>query len=119
MKSYFEVHTGDYLVSKRQVVHGANGYVPKSLNNAVVSNEYLVIVGNKDISTKYWSLISKCRGMYRMFMLSSYGVDIEKLVFNVDDWKKRSIRIPSGKEQQRLTDFFSRLDDLITLHQRK
>ncbi|PST47497.1 restriction endonuclease subunit S [Bifidobacterium callitrichos] len=119
VKSYFEIHAGDYLISKRQIVHGANGYVPESLDNAVVSNEYLVIVGNENISTAYWSLISQRREMYRMFMLSSYGVDIEKLVFNVDDWKKRILRIPAVKEQQQLIGFFSHLDDLITLHQRK
>src|SRR4051812_775476 len=42
VKSYFEIEEGDYIISKRQVVHGANGLVPKSLNKAIVSNEYLV-----------------------------------------------------------------------------
>jgi len=33
VKNYFTVKAGDYLISKRQVVHGANGIVPKSLDN--------------------------------------------------------------------------------------
>ncbi|SPF53902.1 Type I restriction-modification system, specificity subunit S (fragment) [Candidatus Desulfosporosinus infrequens] len=57
--------------------------------------------------------------MYRQFFLSSYGVDIEKLVFDVEDWKKRTIMIPSLPEQEKITLFFQRLDNLITLHQRK
>ncbi|MBW3087240.1 restriction endonuclease subunit S [Bifidobacterium sp. 82T24] len=119
VKNYYEIHAGDYLISKRQVVHGANGYVPEDLDGAVVSNEYMVLVSNDDISTEYWTLISKHREMYKMFMLSSYGVDIEKLVFNVEDWKRRQLHIPSVQEQRCLVSFFSRLDSLITLHQRK
>lgn len=119
VKNYFMIHEGDYLISKRQVIHGANGYVPKELNYAVVSNEYMVAVSNKFVSSKFWVLMSKRKEMYRMFLLSSYGVDIEKMVFNVDDWKKRFVMIPSMSEQNRIISFFEHLDTLITLHQRK
>lgn len=119
VKNYFMIHEGDYLISKRQVIHGANGYVPKELNYAVVSNEYMVAVGNEFVSSKFWVLMSKRREMYRMFLLSSYGVDIEKMVFNVDDWKKRFVMIPSMSEQNRIISFFEHLDTHITLYQRK
>lgn len=119
VKNYFMIHEGDYLISKRQVIHGANGYVPKELNYAVVSNEYMVAVSNEFVSSKFWVLMSKQREMYRMFLLSSYGVDIEKMVFNVDDWKKRFVMIPSMSEQNRIISFFEHLDTQITLHQRK
>ncbi|OXX62600.1 restriction endonuclease subunit S, partial [Vibrio sp. V10_P2A27P122] len=35
VKNYYGIKAGDYLISKRQVVHGANGIVPESLDNAV------------------------------------------------------------------------------------
>lgn len=119
VKNYFEIRAGDYIISKRQVIHGANGFVPESLDKSVVSNEYLVIVSNDLISTKFWTLISQRYKMYKMFFLSSYGVDVEKMVFNVEDWKKRSITIPAVAEQNRIVEFFDKLDRLITLHQRK
>ncbi|MCM3602464.1 restriction endonuclease subunit S [Robertmurraya korlensis] len=119
VKNYFEIRSGDYLISKRQVVHGANGIVPENLDKSIVSNEYLVVIGNKNITTEYWALISKRPNMYRQFFLSSYGVDIEKLVFDVEDWKKRTIILPSLPEQERITLFFQRLDHLITLYQRE
>ena len=59
VKNYFELHAGDYLISKRQVVHGANGIVPKDMEGAIVSNEYLVSVGNKNITTDFLTIISK------------------------------------------------------------
>ena len=119
VKNYQEIRSGDFLISKRQIVHGANGFVPDSLDKAIVSNEYLVLTDSRYISTQFWSLLSKTRSMYRIYYLSSFGVDVEKLVFDVNDWKKRGISIPSKPEQECLITFFSRLDSLITLHQRK
>ncbi len=119
VKTYFEVKAGDYLISKRQVVHGANGIVPKSLDGAVVSNEYLVLTDNDGMSVEFLAILSKHPEMYKKFFLSSYGIDIEKLVFDVDDWKKRTINIPTIAEQKRICLFFKTIETLITLHQRK
>ena len=57
--------------------------------------------------------------MYRQYFLSSFGVDIEKLVFDVQDWKKREITFPKRREQEKLETLFQKLDSLITLHQRE
>lgn len=118
-KNYFELRAGDYIISKRQIVHGANGIVPPHLDRAIVSNEYLVAIGNDQITTEYLALFSKRPEMYKMFFLSSYGIDIEKLVFDVEDWKKRFVVIPKLPEQQKIAAFFSQLDSLISLQQRE
>ena len=119
VKNYFEIKSGDFLISKRQVVHGANGIVPKSLDGAIVSNEYLASTDNEKISVNFLALLSKRPEMYKLFFLSSYGVDIEKLVFDVEDWKKRTIYVPTIKEQETISNFFHTLDDTITLYKRK
>ncbi|MGZ8173592.1 MULTISPECIES: restriction endonuclease subunit S [Methylobacter] len=119
VKSYFVINAGDFLISKRQVVHGANGIVPKNLHNAVVSNEYLVITDNENITALFWTVLSKRTKMHKIFFISSYGVDIEKLVFDVNDWKKRTFLIPRVIEQNRITDYFQQLDTLIAQHQQK
>lgn len=119
VKSQFTIKTGDYLISKRQVVHGANGIVPESLDGSIVSNEYLVLQGNKDLNIKFFSLISELPSMYKNYFLSSYGIDIEKLVFNVPDWKKRKISIPSIPEQNQITSFIKVMNNVITLHQQE
>ncbi len=119
VKNYCGIKAGDYLISKRQVVHGANGIVPDSLDNAVVSNEYLVVTDSDEITAKFWTVISKRPEMHKLFFISSYGVDIEKLVFDVTDWKNRNISIPEKNEQNAITDFFQKLDSLINQHQQK
>ena len=119
VKNYFRVRSGDFVISKRQIIHGANGMVPESLDNAIVSNEYLVCVSNNSITTEFLTLYSQLPEMYKMYFLSSYGVDVEKMVFNVEDWYKRQLFLPSIEEQKQLTRFFSHIDHLITLHQRQ
>lgn len=119
VKSQYLIKSGDYLISKRQVVHGANGVVPDYLDGSIVSNEYLVLHGTKDLSINFFSIISELPSMYKNFFLSSYGVDIEKLVFNVSDWKKRKIFIPSISEQQQITLFFEEINNTIALHQQE
>ena len=113
VKNYSQLKTNDYLISKRQIIHGANGIVPSELDNAIVSNEYLVVVSNNDVRTEFLTLVSRTPSMYRKFLLSSYGVDIEKMVFNVEDWKSREITLPSLPEQTHLSLFFRRLDSQI------
>jgi type I restriction enzyme, S subunit len=119
VKNYFSVKAGDYLISKRQVVHGANGIVPNGLDGAVVSNEYLVVTDSNDITANFWTVASIRPEMHRLFFISSYGVDIEKLVFDVADWKNRTIVIPKVAEQKNITDYFQKLDNLISQQQQK
>lgn len=118
VKSQFEVKAGDYIISKRQVVHGANGIVPLELDGAIVSNEYLVAHGSEHLDINYFSIISNLPDMYQKFFLSSYGVDIEKLFFDVNDWKKRTVNLPELKEQSQIGNFFQKIDQVIELQQK-
>ncbi|MGH0930284.1 MULTISPECIES: restriction endonuclease subunit S [Bacillus cereus group] len=116
----FYIKTGDFLISKRQIVHGACEIVPYQFDNAIVSNEYTVVKGKKGLLiTEYFNLLSKTNFMKKYYFLSSYGVDIEKMVFNVEDWKKRTIYIPSIEEQRRVVDLFNAINKKIKLQQER
>ncbi len=113
VKNYYTVKKGDYVISKRQVIHGANGIVPPELDDAIVSNEYMVLSDSSTLLVNYLALYSMTKKMYHMFYISSYGVDIEKMFFNVDDWKKKKIMVPCIKEQQKIVELFSLIDTVI------
>lgn len=115
VKNYFEVRAGDFLVSKRQVVHGGNGVVPTTLDGAIVSNEYFVSTDSPRASAQFLALMSCRPEMYHAFRVSSYGVDIEKLVFDVEDWKRRSAFVPNPAEQVKISTFFEGLELLLNL----
>ncbi len=113
VKTQFLICEGDFLISKRQIVHGASATVPKTLDGSIVSNEYLVLNGTDKLNIKFLSLISELPLMYNHYYLSSYGVDKEKLVFNVNDWKKRKVKIPSIQEQNQIVLFVHSLKEII------
>lgn len=113
VKNYYTVKKGDYIISKRQVIHGANGIVPPELDDAIVSNEYMILTDSSTLLVNYLALYSMTKKMYHIFYISSYGVDIEKMFFNVDDWKKKKIMVPCIKEQQKVVELFSLIDTVI------
>jgi type I restriction enzyme S subunit len=119
VKNYAQLKPGDFVISKRQVVHGATGIVPPALDGAIVSNEYLTAVDSEKLLTEFLTILAGLPAMRRKFFLSSYGVDIEKLFFDADDWKKRSVTLPDVQEQSRISQCFRDVDRVITLHQRK
>lgn len=119
VKNYAQLQTGDFVISKRQVVHGATGIIPQTLDGAIVSNEYLVAVNSSELLTEFLTILASLPAMRQKFFLSSYGVDIEKLFFDTEDWKKRDVTIPGTTEQTQIGGFFRELDRLIGLHQRK
>lgn len=119
VKNYSQLQTGDFVISKRQVVHGATGMIPPKLDGAIVSNEYLVAVNSSRLLTEFLTNLSSLPDMRQKFFLSSYGVDIEKLFFDTEDWKRRNVTIPDITEQTKISGYFRELDRLIGLHQRK
>ncbi|MBU6257473.1 MAG: restriction endonuclease subunit S [Burkholderiales bacterium] len=119
VKNYAQLKAGDFVISKRQVVHGATGIVPPALDGAIVSNEYLTAVDGERLLTEFLTIVASLPAMRRKFFLSSYGVDIEKLFFDAIDWMKRDVTLPGVQEQSRIAQFFQRVDQLIALHQRQ
>lgn len=119
VKNYAELKAGDFVISKRQVVHGATGIVPPALDGAIVSNEYLTAIDSEKLLTEFLAIMASLPAMRKKFFLSSYGVDIEKLFFDADDWKRRSVLLPDIREQRRIAQIFRDLKQLIALHHRK
>ena len=119
VKNYAELKAGDFVISKRQVVHGATGIVPPALDGAIVSNEYLTAVDGERLLTEFLTIVASLPAMRKKFFLSSYGVDIEKLFFDAVDWKRRSVVLPDIQEQSRIAQVFRALDQLTALHHRK
>ena len=118
VKNYFVVHAGDFLISKRQIAHGACGIVPESLDGAVVSNEYSVFVPQKETNIEFFFLIMQLPYYKRLFYLMSDGVHIEKLLFKTNDWMKRSLSLPLLPEQQKIAAILSTQDKVIELKEK-
>lgn len=95
--------TGDFLISRMQVVHGATGLTTAEFDGAHVSNSYLILVPRREnvIDTAFFAELSKLPRMFHLAYLSSYGVHIEKMTFNPRLYFKSIVTIPPTVAEQR------------------
>ncbi|MBN8491237.1 MAG: restriction endonuclease subunit S [Burkholderiales bacterium] len=100
----FFVRTGDFLISKRQIVHGACGIVPAELDGAIVSNEYAVLNSDGQIDLRFLRYLSESRYFQQTCFHSSIGVHVEKMIFKTERWLKWPFNIPPLATQLRIVE---------------
>jgi type I restriction enzyme S subunit len=112
-KIQYYVATGDFLISKRQIVHGACGVVPTSLNGALVSGEYSVLRVKSGLLLKFLDYFSHTDYFQMACFQASVGVDVEKMIFDLKDWLKVKIYLPSISEQEKIVSVINTWDKAI------
>ncbi|MBX4887991.1 hypothetical protein HJA90_31375 [Rhizobium bangladeshense] len=112
-KTQFYVEAGDFLISNRQISHGACGIVPESLNRAVVSNEYTAFHTADALDPAFLNVLSHSIYFQQTCFHSSIGVHVEKLVFRLDDWMRWEFDIPPLQEQERIVAVLTAWDRAI------
>jgi type I restriction enzyme S subunit len=117
-----EIHAGDFLISKRQVSHGALAMVREDFHGCHVSKEYTILENkNPDrLFMPFFDWLSRTKRMWWLTYVASNGVVIEKLIFDPKDFLKFSIKIPSTiEEQKRIVELLEACDREIGLHRRQ
>jgi type I restriction enzyme, S subunit len=103
-KKLNHAYTGEFLISKMQVVHGAMAVVPAALDGMFISDSYLAFHSAEedrfDINFIGW--LSTTQKMYRAVRRCSYGVHIEKMTFDLDMFLNEKLDMPTDLAEQRL-----------------
>jgi type I restriction enzyme, S subunit len=113
------IEAGDFLVSKRQVTHGALAMVREPFAGMHVSNEYVIFrcKAPDKLHMPFFDWLARSPRMWYMAYLASNGVHIEKLIFDADDFLKEKIALPSIAEQQKIVGLLEASDTEIRLLQ--
>ena len=119
VKSQFAVKDGDFLVSKRQIVHDACGLVPAELDGATVSNEYSVLIAKAGCDIHFFNYFSHQPAVSNSFLQSSVGIVTEKMLFKLNTWMKFEFLFPSIAEQNRIAACLSALDARVAAQSAK
>lgn len=112
-KTQFYVEAGDFLISNRQISHGACGVVPESLHWAVVSNEYTAFHTSEALDPAFLNVLSHSVYFQQTCFHSSIGVHVEKLVFRLEDWMGWKFDIPPLEQQKRIVTVLDTWDQAI------
>ena len=118
-KNQFYIKGNDFLISKRQIVHGACGVVPNDLSDSIVSNEYLVLRVRNGFSITYLRYFSSTPVFQKDCYLSSIGVHIEKMLFKPQWWFKTKYYFPSLLEQNYIASVLTTADKEIEILNKK
>jgi type I restriction enzyme S subunit len=113
-----ELHADDFLISKRQVAHGAWGLVTSEFTGSHVSKEYAILVNTapEKLHMPFFAWLCQTPRMIGLSRVASTGVHIEKLIFDPDVFLRDSIRIPSDIEEQRqISAILDAADQLLKL----
>ncbi len=117
-KTQFIIRENDFLVANRQIIHGACGVVPKELDGAIVSNEYSVLNVKEGLLIDYLKYYSHTIYFQQACFQSSIGVDVEKMIFKLDQWFRVPVYLPPINEQQKIVIILSTWDETITVIER-
>jgi type I restriction enzyme, S subunit len=110
VKTQFRLKAGDFLISKRQIVHGACGIVPPELDGAIVSNEYSVLRARPTLDLNFLNCLAHSIYFQQTCFHSSIGVHVEKMIFKLDEWMKWDFDLPPLAEQHRIVEILATWD---------
>lgn len=97
------VHTGDFLISRMQVVHGALGMVRPECDGMYASDSYDVLVTKREnvLHMPFLDWMSRMRSFWHLAYISSHGVHIEKMTFKLSDFMHEKVNLPAELGEQR------------------
>ena len=112
---------GDFLISKMQIVHGASGLVTEEFDGMKISGSYIALVAkNRDmVDMNFINWYSKTPYFYHQTYVSSYGVHIEKMTFDLESFMSMTVCIPSLPEQKAIAEVLTTADNEIATHRKK
>lgn len=90
-KTQFYIKSGDFLISRRQIIHRACGIVSLELDGAIVSNEYSTLRVKEGLLLEFLTYFCHTTFFQQTCFQASVGVDVEKMIFNLNDWLKYKV----------------------------
>lgn len=121
-KTLKTVNTGDFLIAKMQVTHGALGMVTPEFDQYKVSASYICLVPQDPdrFDIRFFNYLSQTPYIWHLAYVASYGVTIEKMTFVPKDFIKKKILVPPTKEETTaIADFIDSLNEEIALQQKQ
>lgn len=102
---------GDFIISKIDARNGAMGIVPKSLDNAIVTNDFPLFSFSNDCLPKYFEFVSNTDYFDQKCIQSSEGTT-NRVRLKMDRFAKIEIPLPPLSEQKRMIDILEKIDTL-------
>ena len=114
--NYKIVKKGDVPYNSMRMWQGAVG---NSKYNGIVSPAYTILTPTPEANGKFFMELFKKKSTLQIFQRWSQGLTSDTWNLKYPILSSIQFAIPSVEEQEKIAEYFSSLDHLITLHQRK
>ena len=114
--NYKIVKKGDVPYNSMRMWQGAVG---NSKYNGIVSPAYTILTPTSEANGKFFMELFKKKSTLQIFQRWSQGLTSDTWNLKYPILSSIQFAIPSVEEQEKIAEYFSSLDYLITLHQRK
>lgn len=120
LENYFVVEQGDYVYNPRVSTFAPVGPVSKNkLGTGVMSPLYTVFRFENSSNDFYEHYFKTTKWHAYLRRVSNMGARHDRMSITNDDLMEMPLPFPDPKEQQKITDCLSSLDELIAAHSRK
>ena len=113
---YKKVEVGDIAYNSMRMWQGASGYSPYS---GILSPAYTVCKPRENTDSLFFSYAFKKPEMIHKFEINSQGLTKDTWNLKFPPFSEIETNVPNYDEQVSIGQLLSKLDNLITLHQRK
>lgn len=114
--NYKVVRVNDIAYNSMRMWQGASGY---SQYDGILSPAYTVVIPRENVNPVFFSYMFKRTDMIHEFQINSQGLTSDTWNLKFPAFSTISANVPKLEEQQAIGNYFTNLDHLITLHQRK
>ncbi|MBO5494947.1 MAG: restriction endonuclease subunit S [Eubacterium sp.] len=116
-KKYKRTEKGDFIYSSNNLETGSIGL--NNYGNACISPVYSIFKSKHKVDPEFMGRVLLRKDFINQMVNYRQGVVYGQWKIHEDDFLNLSILVPTTEEQQIIGQYFSNLDNLITLHQRK
>ena len=114
---YYIRRAGQFIYGKQNFFNGAIGIVPKKLDKYESTKDVPAFDVSSDVNVDWLYYYIARPEIYKPQEALCTGTGSKR--FHVNNFYNLSLAIPKMAEQNKIVEYFSSLDNLITLHQRK
>ena len=120
LKTYNIFELGDIAFEGNKSKHFAHGrFVENTIGNGIVSHVFDVFKPIMDFNLSFWKYYINYEGVMGPILTRVTKASTMMTNLVAKDFLNEDILVPSIAEQQKIGEYLSNLDHLITLHQRK
>jgi type I restriction enzyme, S subunit len=117
-KAMQRVVPGNFVIARRQIVHGACAIAADEFASSIMSMSYSSFRGTIRCLPDYFFRLAQQPKLVKYFWDASHGVVVEKLNFQQEDWLQRSVTLPPVEEQRRIIEILDTIDNAIQISER-